>query len=148
MKIFSTSVTTRLSIVKNIVALSLLATLFSTWQLWSVNRYYPVFPGSEIFSSVNVLVAFAIPVVLSASLVMIFLLRKPRFFTALAAVLCMTLLVLDAGRSYYWFYFYLVLLLLLSGYNWRVDNEHLYTSFYNAIKIMLAGIYVLAAAQH
>src|ERR1700758_1583966 len=146
--IFNTSITTRLSIVKNIIALTLFATIASTWPLWIANRYYPVFPGGELFSSINLIIAFAVPVLLAGSLIMIFLLRKPRFFTAMAAVLCLVLLVLDAGRSYYWFYFYLMILLLLSGYNWRVDNANTYTTFFIAIKIMLAGVYVLTAIQH
>lgn len=147
-KILNASITSRLSIVKSIIALALLATLASTWPLWSANRYYPVFPGSEIFSSIHLIIAFIIPVLLAGSLIMIFLLRKPRFFTGLAAILCITLLVLDAGRSFYWFYFYLLLLLLLSGYNWRVDNANTFTTFFISIKIVLAGVYVLAAVQH
>jgi hypothetical protein len=147
-QLFSTSIITRLSIVKNIIALSLFATIASTWPLWSANRYYPVFPGGELFSSIHLIIAFAIPVLLAGSLIMIFLLRKPRFFIALAAALCVLLLVLDAGRSYYWFYFYLMILLLLSGYNWRVDNANTYTTFFIAIKIMLAGVYIITAVQH
>lgn len=146
--IFSTTVPTRLSFVKNIVALTLFATLASTWRLWVANRTFPVFPGSDSLSSVNLIVAFAIPVLLAISLLMIFLLRKPRFFTILASVCCVTLLMLDAGRSHYWFYFYLMILLLLGGYNWRVDNANSFTTFFLAIKIMVAGVYVLAAIQH
>ncbi len=147
-QIFNTSITTRLSVVKNVIALALLVTIASTWPLWSANRYYPIFPGSEFFSSINLIVAYAVPLLLAFSLAMIFLLRKPRFFMGLAALLCVTLLVLDAGRSYYWFYFYLMLLLLLAGYNWRVDNANHFTTFFIIIKIMLAGVYLLAAVQH
>ncbi|MGZ3902785.1 MAG: hypothetical protein ACXVC6_03770 [Bacteroidia bacterium] len=146
--IFSTSVPTRLSFVKSIVALTLFVTIASTWRLWVANRTFPVFPGSDSLSSVNLIVAFAIPVLLAFSLIMIFLLRKPRFFTILASLLCGTLLILDAGRSHYWFYFYLMILLLLGGYNWRVDNANSFTTFFLAIKIMVAGVYVLAAIQH
>jgi len=148
MKIFNTSITIRLSIVKNIIALALLSTIASTWPLWSADRYYPVFPGNEIFSSINLIIAYAVPLLLAFSLVLIFLLRKPRFFMGLSALLCVTLLVLDAGRSYYWFYFYLMLLLLMAGYNWRVDNANHFTTFFIIIKIMLAGVYILAAVQH
>ncbi len=148
MKIFNSSINTRLSIVKNIMALSLLATIASTWPLWSADRYYPVFPGSEIFSSVNLIIGYAIPAVLMLSLVFIFLFRKPRFFIILSALLCVALLVMDAGRSSYWFYFYVMILLLLAGYNWRIDNAHHYIAFYNTLKIMLAGVYILTAIQH
>ena len=148
MNFFNLSITTRLSAVKNIIALALLATIASTWPLWSADRYYPVFPGSDFFSSVNLIIAYAVPSLLIICLGMIFLFRKPRFFIGLSVLLCITLLVLDAGRSYYWFYFYLMFLLLLAGYNWRVDNANHFASFYNAIKIMLAGVYVLAAVQH
>src|SRR4051812_41361439 len=105
MSIFNTSVTTRLSFVKNIIALALLTTLASTWPLWSADRYFPVFPGSEFFSSVNFVLAYAVPSLLALSLGMIFLFRKPRFFIGLAALLCIALLIMDTGRSHYWFYF-------------------------------------------
>jgi hypothetical protein len=146
--IFNTSITTRLSIVKNIIALVLFTTIASTWPLWTANRMFPVFPGGEVFSSINLIVAFAVPVLLAGSLLMIFLLRKPRFFVGLATLLCVTLLILDTGRSHYWFYFYGMILLLLAGYNWRVDNANTFTTFFLAVKIMLAGVYVLAAIQH
>ncbi|MGZ3864076.1 MAG: hypothetical protein ACXVPN_13280 [Bacteroidia bacterium] len=146
--IFSTNIPTRLSFVKNIIALTLFATIASTWRLWVANRTFPVFPGNDLLSSVNLIVAFVIPVLLAVSLIMIFILRKPRFFTILASLLCATLLVLDAGRSHYWFYFYLMILLLLGGYNWRVDNANSFTTFFLAIKVMVAGVYMLAAVQH
>ncbi len=140
--------TTRLSIVKNILSLFLIATVAFTWPLWSADRYYPLFPGLQAFSSVHLLIAYAIPSLLILSLVMVFLLRKPRFFIFLSALLCITLLILDTGRIHYWFYFYALLLVILLGYNWRVDNINHYSSFLNAVKILLALVYVVAAIQH
>ncbi len=140
--------TTRLSIVKSILSLFLIATVACTWPLWSADRYYPVFPGLAFLSSVNMIVAYAIPALLIISLVLAFLLRNPRFFIFLATVLCVSLLLLDSGRLQYWFYFYFLLLVVLLGYNWRVDSIHHYTSTFNAVKVVLVLVYLLAALQH
>lgn len=147
-QIFNFSVTTRLSFVKNITALVLLTTLLATWPLWTANRYYPVFPGTDLLASVNLIITFAVPILLAICLIMIFILRKPRFFMGLASFLCLSLLAMDTGRSFYWFYFYLVILLLLSGYNWRVDNANHFTTFLLILKIMVAGVYLVTAVQH
>ncbi|HXB41204.1 MAG TPA: hypothetical protein VNZ49_11730 [Bacteroidia bacterium] len=141
-------VTTRLSIVKNILSLFLIATISFTWPLWSANRYYPLFPEISGLASLHAIISYAIPFLLILSLIFVFLLRKPKFFIFLSAALCITLLVLDAGRTQYWFYFYMLLLLVLLGYNWRVDNITHYSSSFNAIKITLACVYLLAAMQH
>jgi len=145
---FNVPITSRLSIVKNIIALSLLTTVACTWPLWSNNRLFPVFPGSDVFPVLNIVMAYVLPVLLMLSTVFIFLFRKPRFFIVLASLLCVSLLLLDAGRSQYWFYFYLLLLLILGGYNWRVDRANEFSSYFNALKIMLAGVYAISALQH
>ena len=141
-------VTTRLSIVKNILSLFIIVTVALTWPLWAANRYYPLFPGLEALSSVHVIIAYAIPSLLIVSLLFVLLFRKPKVFIFISALLCITLLVMDAGRAQYWFYFYILLLLVLMGYNWRVDSIYQYSSFYNAVKIILALVYLLAAIQH
>ncbi len=141
-------VTTRLSIVKNILSIFLIATVAFTWPLWSADRYYPLFPEINALSSLHIIIAYAIPALLILSLGFVFLFRKPKVFIFLSALLCITLLVLDAGRMQYWFYFYILLLLVLLGYNWRVDNIYHYSSSYNAIKITLALVYLVAAIQH
>lgn len=142
------SQTTRLNLIKNTIALFLLATIACTWPLWGADRYYPLFPGADVFSSVNIIIAYALPALLIISLLFVFLLRKPRFFIFLSFVLCLVLLALDTSRMQYWFYFYALLLLVLLGYNWRVDNTSHFSSSFNAIKIVLALVYLFAALQH
>lgn len=142
------SQTTRLNLIKNTLALFLLATLAFTWPLWAADRYYPLFPGVDTLPSLNTIVAYALPALLCMSLLFVFLLRRPRFFIFLSLVLCLTLLALDTGRMQYWFYFYALLLLILLGYNWRVDNIAHFSSSFNAIRIVLALVYLFAAVQH
>jgi hypothetical protein len=142
------SQTTRLNLIKNTLAIFLLATIAFTWPLWLADRYYPLFPGADLFSSVNVIIAYALPALLIISLLLVFLLRKPRFFIFLSLVLCLALLALDTSRLQYWFYFYTLLLLILLGYNWRVDNTAHFSSSFNAIRIVLALVYLYAAIQH
>jgi hypothetical protein len=141
-------VTTRLNIVKSILSVFLFATITFTWPLWSANRYFPLFPGLSFFSSWHVLATYVIPFALLLSLILIFVLRSPRIFIFLSTLLCLVLLVMDAGRLQYWFYFYALLLIILLGYNWRVDSIHHYTSSFNAVKVLLALVYLGAAIQH
>jgi len=138
----------RLSILKGMLALIMIATLASTWPLWLADRYYPLFPGLDGLFPVHLVISYVIPSLLIISLVFILLLRKPRFFIFLSLALCTVLLVLDTGRIQYWFYFYMLLLIVLLGYNWRVDNITHYSSSLNAVKILLALVYVTVALQH
>jgi hypothetical protein len=138
----------RMGGVKNIVSLAIIITLLCTWQLWTPGRYYPEFPGSETLFSVNSILAYAIPVLLLISLLMIVLFRRPRFFIVSSVILSITLVLLDTGRNQYWFYFYILVLLVLAGYNWRVDNAYTSSSFLNAFKMILAGVYVITVYQH
>lgn len=138
----------RLSILKGMLALFMIATLATTWPLWLADRYYPLFPGLDGLIPVHLVISYLIPSLLIISLVFILLLRKPRFFIFLSLALCTVLLVLDTGRIQYWFYFYMLLLIVLLGYNWRVDNITHYSSSLNAVKILLALVYVTVALQH
>jgi hypothetical protein len=145
---FSIPIPTRLKLIKNLLAISLLATVLCTWPLWWPNRYYPIFPGGELFASVNHAVACALPFLLVIALLLTIMLRNARWALLLAAVVCFALLLLDTGRTCYWFYFYVVFLLLFGGYNGRVDHAGHYSAYYNVLKLLLAGVYAVAAVQH
>jgi hypothetical protein len=141
-------VTARLGIIKNLLALFLITTVGFTWSLWSGDRAYPYFPGAAAFDSVNGFVAHALPFVLIICLLLTLALRQPRIFILVALIAGAALLLLDGGRLHYWFYFYLLLLAILLGYNWRVDNAGHYYAIFNALKIVVALVYVLSAVQH
>lgn len=142
------AVTTRLTLIKNTLSLLLILTIALTWPLWITDRMFPLFPGLENFSSVHILLGYALPSLLIFSLLMNVILVRPRFFIFLSVILCGTLMLLDAGRMQYWFYFYLLVLLVLMGYNWRVDNINRYLATFNAIKIVVATVYLISALQH
>lgn len=145
---FNLPVTTRLSLFKSVMALSIMATIAFTWPLWVANRHYPLFPGAGFVPVVHALVSYVLPSLLLLSLLMLFLFRRPRFFIFMSLLLCVLLLMLDTARGQYWFCFYMLMLLVLFGYNWRVDNINHYSSFLNAIKVTLALVYLFAAIQH
>lgn len=141
-------VTTRLNIIKNLLAGFLIITVSLTWPLWSANRTYPLFPGADVFLRLQPAIAYTIPLFFIITLLMALVLRRPRLFIALGLLAGIGLLALDTGRMHYWFYFYLLLLAVLMGYNWRVDNPHHYTACFNALKVLVALVYLLAAIQH
>lgn len=141
-------VTARLSIVKNILSFSLILTIACTWPLWSADRYYPLFPEQGFSLAINPLLTYILPSLLLLSLVLVFIFRRPRFFIFLSVLLGATLIILDEGRMQYWFWFYLLLFLVLLGYNWRVDNMHHYSSYFNAIKVVVAATYFFSSIQH
>lgn len=142
------SVTARLGIIKNLLAVFLIATVGFTWPLWSADRAWPLFPGAEALSSLHAVVSYALPVLLILSLLLTLTLRSPRFFIFLALLCGTALLLLDTGRLHYWFYFYLLMLGVLVGYNWRVDNAHHFCASFNALKILACIVYLFAASQH
>lgn len=142
------SVTARLGIIKNLLAVFLIATVAFTWPLWSADRAWPLFPGTQALSSLHEIVSYALPVLFILSLLLTFTLRSPRLFIFLSLLCGSALLLLDAGRLHYWFYFYLLVLSVLLGYNWRVDNAHHFYASFNALRILAALLYLFAAVQH
>lgn len=142
------SVTSRLGLVKNLLAVFFIATLGFTWPLWSADRAWPLFPGIEALASLHAAVSYALPALFILSLLLMLILRAPRLFIFLALLSGTALLLLDTGRLHYWFYFYLLVLAVLMGYNWRVDNAHHYFASFNALKILVGILYLFAALQH
>ncbi|HKC67796.1 MAG TPA: hypothetical protein VKG26_06165 [Bacteroidia bacterium] len=139
------SISQRLRIVKTILALSIITSIGFTINWWLPAGYYPrlslySFPYAEI-------VSYIVLVILSVSLIGVFLYRSPKFFIFLSTLCLLFAVFTDTAKGQYWLFFYIGALLLLCGHNWRIDNPRRYSSVFTAIKILVCLVYILSAIQ-
>ena len=139
------SISYRLRMVKNIVALSLIASLCFTFNWWLPMDYYPKIALYPI--SFQAIADYILLSVFSISLLGIFLYRSPKFFVFLSTVCLLFAVFSDVAKGQYWLFFYLGVLLLLCGHNWRIDTPRRYSSVITAIKLLVCFMYVLSAIQ-
>src|ERR1700758_1382705 len=104
------SISQRLRIVKNLMALTLLASICSTINWWVPADYYPKIALYDF--NFNEVIHYVLLGVLLFSLVCMFFFRSPKYFV-FSATLCLLFAVFtDTAKGQYWMFFYLTLLLL------------------------------------
>ncbi len=140
---FSATVTQRLKWVRIILALGMMATLLTTWPLWTSHRLFPSCPIVSITTQLYNWLTLALCVLLLFGLSLMVIGQRPVFFIFISLLSATGLLLLDQDRFSYWFVIYLVMLLILATYNWRVDNIHHYSSVFNALRLVIGGVYLL-----
>ena len=139
------SIAQRLRMVKNIIALLLIASLCFTFTWWLPTSYYPKMALYAFsFHSVTDYILLG---VFSISLACMFLYRSPKFFIFLSTVCLLFAVFTDVAKGQYWLFFYLGILLLLCGHNWRIDTPRRYSAVITAIKLLVCFMYVLSAIQ-
>ena len=135
----------RLRIVKNILALSLIASICFTFNWWLPAGFYPKIAVYDF--SFNELADYILLGVLSFSLLGMFLYRSPKVFVVVTT-LCLAFAVFtDTAKGQYWLFFYVAVLLLLCGHNWRIDNPRRYNAVFTAMKLLVCFMYVLSAIE-
>lgn len=135
----------RLRIVKNILALSLIASVCFTFNWWLPAGFYPKIAVYDF--SFNELADYILLGVLSFSLLGMFLYRSPKVFVVVTT-LCLAFAVFtDTAKGQYWLFFYVAVLLLLCGHNWRIDNPRRYSAVFTAMKLLVCFMYVLSAIE-
>ncbi len=135
----------RLRIVKNILALSLIASICFTFNWWLPAGFYPKIAVYDF--SFNELADYILLGGLSFSLLGMFLYRSPKVFVVVTT-LCLAFAVFtDTAKGQYWLFFYLAVLLLLCGHNWRIDNPRRYSAVFTAMKLLVCFMYVLSAIE-
>ncbi|HEX7415430.1 MAG TPA: hypothetical protein VF411_15410 [Bacteroidia bacterium] len=135
----------RLRIVKNILALSLMASICFTFNWWLPAAYYPKIALYDI--NFNEVVHFILLAVLFISLLFMFLFRSPKYFISLSTICLLFAVFSDTAKGQYWLFFYLAILLLLCGHNWRIDTPRRYSAVFTAVKFLICLIYVLSGVQ-
>jgi hypothetical protein len=130
----------RLALLRSVLLLSLLTSVFFSFNLWTGARDFPLVPMWEW--------AAAPPI---AHWILFFLLlffwfaalfsKFPRLFLFLSLLLSFVLVSMDLNRLQPWFYLYSVMLLILLFYNGRVDNPNTYTSFFIVLQFVLVSVY-------
>lgn len=130
----------RLALLKSVLLLSLLASVFFSFSLWSGARDFPLAPLWEWAVAplyLHWILFFLLVFFWFAALFSKF----PRLFLFLSLLLSFLLVSLDLNRLQPWFYLYSAMLLVLLFYNGRVDNPNTYTSFFVVLQFVLASVY-------
>ena len=139
------SVSQRLRLAKNVLALSLLSSICFTYTWWTPGAYFPkmtLFPFSYYPYLDYVLLGLLV-----FSLLSTLLYRSPRIPLFIGSLCLLAAVVSDTTKGPYWLLFYLAVLLLLCGHNWRVDEPRRYNAVYTSLKILICLMYVLSAIQ-
>lgn len=129
-----------------VVALGLLFSVLSSYNLWAGQRWFPVFPLIDGFTIPYVYgyLLMGIEVVL-----LVLLLIGSGTRTVIFFILALNLLfiLLDQNRLQSWFIIYNSFLLVLFFYNWRIDNVNNYNSFFIILQLCFSAVYVFSGIQ-
>jgi hypothetical protein len=139
------SISQRLRIVKNILALALITSVCFTFNRWLPAGFYPK-PALYEFSYTEI-VDYALLVIFFGSLIGLFLYRSPKAFVFLSTFCLVFAVFTDTAKGQYWLFFYLTVLLLLCGHNWRIDNPRRYSAVFTAVKLLVCLIYILSGIE-
>jgi hypothetical protein len=139
------TITQRLRIVKNILALALMASLCFTFSWWLPTDYYPKIALYSV--SFHAITDYILLGFFFISLLFMFLYRSPKFFVFLSTICLLFAVFTDVAKGQYWLFFYLGMLLLLCGHNWRIDTPRRYSAVITTIKFLVCFMYVLSAIQ-
>lgn len=130
----------RISLIRVVLTLGTIISIFLSFQLWSGSRSFPHAPVIQPLNvdfNPSLILTFTLLVVLFASLI----LKWQRLLFFVAFLLSVTLVLFDANRMQHWFYIYLSLLFVLSCYNGRVDDSNKYTSYFILMQLIVASVY-------
>lgn len=134
------SIPRRMAILKIVLILSLIISVFLTFNLWGSSR---LFPCTSVFLS-NPLAAPYDYVFIILALLFWFsalFLRIERLLLFFAFLLSIVLVFLDLNRLQTWFYVYNAMLLVFVFYNGRVDDTNKFTSLFILLQIISASVY-------
>jgi len=130
----------RLALLKSVLLLSLLSTVFFSFNLWSGARHFPLVPVWE-WAVAPLFVHWILFLLLVFCWFAALFSKFPRLFLFFSLLLSCVLVSMDLNRLQPWFYLYSVMLLVLLFYNGRVDNPNTYTSFFVVLQFVLASVY-------
>lgn len=130
----------RISLIRVVLTVGTIISIFLSFQLWFGNRSFPHAPIIQNLDSdfnPSLILTLALLILMLASLV----LKWQRLLLFVACFISVVLVLLDANRMQHWFYIYISLLFVVSSYNGRVDDSNKYTSYFILMQIIVASVY-------
>ena len=140
------SIFNRLKLIKSVVAIGLLFSILSSYNLWAGQRWLPACP---IINGFEIPVPYDYALLLLEVILLFFLLTgfKTRLTIFLILVLNLVFILLDQNRLQPWFFIYNSILFILFFYNWRIDNVNNYNSFFILLQLCFSAIYFYSGLQ-
>ena len=134
------SIPQRLAFVKTTLLLSLLISVFLSFNLWTGERDFPFSPVFDylVLPSLvsNSLLGLLVVFILAA-----LFLNYQRVYIAGVVVLVAFLMLADVTRCQPWCYIYVCMLSVFVFYDGRVDNSNKFTSYHIILQLILASVY-------
>ncbi|MBX3163583.1 MAG: hypothetical protein KF900_03825 [Bacteroidetes bacterium] len=134
------SIPRRMAILKTVLLVSLVISVFLTFNLWGGSRFFPCTP---VFINNPVQAPYDYVFIILAVLLWVsaLFLRIERLLLFLAFLLSVVLVLFDLNRLQTWFYVYNAMLLVFVFYNGRVDDANKFTSLFIVLQLISASVY-------
>lgn len=136
----------RLKLVKLVVAVGMLISILTSWNLWAGQRWLPtcpIIPDLYLSPPYDYLL-------LAAQIILLIILlftTKVRLVLFLILLLNCFMVILDQNRLQPWFFIYNSIFLVLFFYDWRIDNVNNYYSYFIILQILFSAVYVYSGIQ-
>lgn len=136
----------RLKLIRLVVAVGMLVSILTSWNLWAGQRWLPTCPLiPDLFLAPPydyILLAAQIGLLL----VLLFT-SKVRLVLFLILLLNCYMVILDQNRLQPWFFIYNAIFMVLFFYDWRIDNVNKYYSYFIILQILFSAVYVYSGLQ-
>ncbi len=131
----------RLLLIRVTVCVSLIISIFLTFNLWGGQRSFPYAPAFDL-SYIKApydyfFVAFFLLFIFGS-----LFLKKHRLLIFLALLLGAAMVIFDMNRLQPWFYIYCAFLFVLMFYNGRIDDANKFTSFFIVLQLIFCSVYI------
>lgn len=134
------SIPHRMKLLRTVLVLSLLTSLFLSIHLWAGARKFPYTPWLFSFR-IEPPYDYVYLILLTFLCFATLFLRKQRLFLFFIVLFCAWLVICDLTRLQPWLYTYLALLVVFIFYSGRVDDSNKFTSYFIILQIVAASVY-------
>lgn len=134
------SIPQRIALLRVVLTLSLIISVFLSFNLWAGYRTFPYSP-ILLLDILPIQYDFAWVVLALLFWLCSLFLKQQRLFIFLAFLVCVFLVLMDINRLQPWFYIYNSLLIVFIFYNGRVDDPNKFTSIFIILQLIFASVY-------
>jgi hypothetical protein len=140
MKGINLSIPQRMILLRVVLILALIVSIFLSMHLWGGYRTFPYSPIIKEFSIKQPYDILLIGLAVLCWICSLFF-KNHRLFIFCSLCICLILVLLDINRLQPWFFTFNALLAILIFYNGRVDDSNQFTSIFIMLQLIIASVY-------
>lgn len=136
----------RLKLIKLTVAVGLLISILTSYNLWAGQRWLP---PSPFIKDLYLAPPYDYILFITQIILLLILLFTTRVRPVIVMILMLNIfmVLLDQNRLQPWFFIYNSILVVLFFYNWRIDNVNHYYSYFIVLQLLFSAVYVFSGLQ-